>query len=570
MPYERKTTDIFITPELADLLTQFRSHSVIADALLQKRLSKEIVHDNHINYLSLSKDDLKISYLPFDRINKYKEVIENEPQIAWKANLRIKANPGSAIQKVFKNLNNKDIEVFVNYFKALQAKKEYEMKIVSGPDIRKYYFYNSYKQQSGSLGNSCMKYDGCASFFSLYEENDDTIKMLIMSDPSDKIYGRALLWHVGDVKVMDRIYTINDEEYSIHFKKWAEQNGYIFKTHQKFDHTLQFDENGKTSEKRLSVKLNNSKFDLYPYLDTFKFLNRNDGVLYNYNPIEDTEEPFGCDNNISILMAPNGSYYGSQHIVFDHIDRKYLHKGDAVFIKEKNFYTNTGNCNWSNTNDRYILKDISFFCEVIGDHFLNERELNNQDRLDYHIKRYNWDPFKKEIFEKREEPVRLKDKRKSFFESHNFATDYNRYWTDHFADESSRQIHVNPSTGVISTQESNDVAETSNTIQDSAPVQEIDPRVEQSDLILEQSDFRVIRGGGGANRISARWEPLASYGHGRVHTITAEHRRYPPYIGVQPRAIYNVTTDVAQGTVVDNLSEVLDYFTTANEQPEPF
>lgn len=544
MPYERKTTDIFLSPELTNLLSQFRSHSIIADALLQKRLSKEIVHDNHINYLSLSKDDLKISYLPFDRINKYKEVIENEPQIAWKANLRIKANPGSAIQKVFKNLNNKDIEVFVNYFKALQAKEEYEMKIVSGSDIRKYYFYNSYKQQSGSLGNSCMKYDGCASFFSLYEENDDTIKMLIMSDSSDKIYGRALLWHIGDVKVMDRIYTINDEEYSIHFKKWAEQNGYIFKTHQKFDHTLQFDEQGKTSEKRLAIKLNNSKFELYPYLDTFKFLNRNDGVLYNYNPKEDTEDPFGRDDNISILMAPNGSYYNSQHIVFDHIDRKYLHKADAVFVKEKNFYTNTGNCYWSNTNDRYILKDISFFCETIGDYFLNERELNNQDRLDYHIKRYNWDPFKKEMFEKREEP----------------------YLTDLGTPvQPSQQINMDPSTGVISIQESNDVAETSNTIQDSAPIQEIDPRVEQSDLRLEQSDFRVIRGGGGTNRIqniSARWEPLSSQSYGRVHTITAEQ--------VQPRAVYNVNTDVAQGMVVDNLSDVLDYFTTANEQPEPF
>jgi hypothetical protein len=506
MPYERKTTDIFITPELADLLTQFRSHSVIADALLQKRLSKEIVHDNHINYLSLSKDDLKISYLPFDRINKYKEVIENEPQIAWKANLRIKANPGSAIQKVFKNLNNKDIEVFVNYFKALQAKKEYEMKIVSGSDIRKYYLYNSYKQQSGSLGNSCMKYDGCASFFSLYEENDDTIKMIVMSDTTDtdKIYGRALLWHVGDVKVMDRIYTINDEEYSIHFKKWAEQNGYIFKTHQKFDHTLQFDEQGKTSEKRLAIKLNNSKFELYPYLDTFKFLNRNDGVLYNYNPKEDTEDPFGRDDNISILMAPNGSYYGSQHIVFDHIDRKYLHKGDAVFVKEKNFYTNTGNCYWSNTNDRYILKDISFFCETIGDYFLNERELNNQDRLNYHIKRYNWDPFKKEMFEK---------------------------------------------------------------IQDNATIQEIDPRVRlafnpEIDFVnfvedSDQSNLRIVRGGGrGANRIQAAEFGMSSYGISGNYTEQIDE-----LLSIaQPR------TDVAN----ESLSDVLDSFTTANEQPEPF
>lgn len=425
MPYERKTTDIFITPELADLLTQFRSHSVIADALLQKRLSKEIVHDNHINYLSLSKDDLKISYLPFDRLSKYKEVIENDPQIAWKANLRIKANPGSAIQKVFKDLNNKDIEIFVNHFKALQSKKDYEMKIVSGLDIRKYYFQNSYKQQSGSLGNSCMKYDGCASFFSLYEENDDTIKMLIMSDSTDKIYGRALLWNTDDVKVMDRIYTINDEEYSIHFKKWAEQNGYIFKTHQKYDHTLQFDDQGKTSEKRIAIKLTKSKFELFPYLDTFKFFNRNDGILYNYNPKEeDLDDPFGRDDNISILMAPNGSYYNSQHIVLDHIDRKYLHKGDAIFIKEKNFYTNIGNCNWSNTNDRYILKDISFFCEVIGDHFFNERELNDQYRLEYHIKRYSWDPFKKEKIEAQPEKSSLR--RKTFSETNNFSM--GRFW----------------------------------------------------------------------------------------------------------------------------------------------
>jgi len=402
MPYERKTTDIFLSPELTNLLSQFRSHSIIADALLQKGLSKEIVHDNHINYLSLSKDDLKITYLPFDRINKYKEIIETEPTVAWRANLRIKANPGSAIQKIFKNLNNKDIEVFVNYFKSLQVEKDYEMKVVSGIDIRKYYYYNSYKKQSGSLGNSCMKYDGCASFFSLYEEND-MVKMLIMVDSNDKIFGRALLWDIN--KVMDRIYTINDEEYSIYFKKWADENGYMFKTYQKFDYTLQFDEQGKTSEKRFGIKLNKFKFDLYPYLDTFKFLDKENGVLYNYNPKEDTNDPYGKDDNISILMNPNGSYYNSDQLVLDFIDRKYLHKDDAVFIKEKNFYTNTGNCVWSNTNDRYILKDISFFCEVIGDRFFNERELNDQNRLEYNIKRYNWDPFKKEMFEKREEPA---------------------------------------------------------------------------------------------------------------------------------------------------------------------
>ena len=83
--------------------------------------------------------------------------------------------------------------------------------------------------------------------------------------------------------------------------------------------------------------------------------------MYNYNPKEDTNDPYGKDDNISILMNPNGSYYNSDQLVLDFIDRKYLHKDDAVFIKEKNFYTNTGNCVWSNTNDRYILKDISFF-----------------------------------------------------------------------------------------------------------------------------------------------------------------------------------------------------------------
>ena len=53
--------------------------------------------------------------------------------------------------------------------------------------------------------------------------------MLVMLNLEGNLKGRALLWNFGTNKIMDRIYTTDDEKLHLYFKKWATENGYLYK-----------------------------------------------------------------------------------------------------------------------------------------------------------------------------------------------------------------------------------------------------------------------------------------------------------------------------------------------------
>jgi hypothetical protein len=167
-----------------------------------------------VNYISVSnQDNTKISYLNSDKI-------EDVGEKFWNSSRRVNIKPGAFVNKLFKGISEKEIEKFASLFKFIQTQPEFQFSIVSGHDIYKYYNYRSYAEQSSSLGNSCMKYDSCKDFLSIYVENTDKIKLLVLLNEDNLLIGRALLWETESHKIMDRIYTINDEKYANHFKKW--------------------------------------------------------------------------------------------------------------------------------------------------------------------------------------------------------------------------------------------------------------------------------------------------------------------------------------------------------------
>ena len=103
-----------------------------------------------------------------------------------------------------------------------------------------------------------------------------------MLNTSGKIMGRALLWNL-ETKIMDRIYTTNDEQLSFYFKKWASENGYLFRSQQNWFNSLQFEKSGSQKKLlRIEVKLKNSDFRYYPYMDTFKFFNPDQQLLLEF------------------------------------------------------------------------------------------------------------------------------------------------------------------------------------------------------------------------------------------------------------------------------------------------
>lgn len=368
--YERKTIDLLISDDLKNVLTEIESDSVVAKLLLKKRHTKEDLVDSPVNYISISQDDKsKISYLTQDRIN----VLESDTY--WTSNSRYKGKPGAFVGKLFKDVSAREIEKFASLFKTQSLIPKFTFKVVEGDEIKKYYHYNSYSSDSkGSLGASCMKHDHCQKLFKLYTKNTDQVKMLVMLDEDEMLIGRALIWDIESNKIMDRIYTKLDEDFAFHFKKWATQNGYLYKSEQNWNNTLFF-ENLKIEKKELYLEFNLGKNPKkYPYMDTFKFVNLESGRLYNYIP-ENVE--------VKTLTCSDGSYHSGDHLRLDGIDKVFRYRNDVRWLSYLNIYTYNENCNYSSINDTYIFSRDCIYDYEIGDYvFIGEYQHLNNSRVE--------------------------------------------------------------------------------------------------------------------------------------------------------------------------------------------
>ena len=364
--YIRKTIDLYISDSLRDLLEQFKDESQVASLILHKRLPKEDVVDNNVNFISISDSDkTKISYLTEDRIEK---ISQSSTDDYWTTSKRFHCKPGAFVTKLFKGIPQKEIEKFSNLYKAFSDKKDFTIEIISGQEIAKYYDQETYSSNSGTLGNSCMKYSRCQRFFKIYTENPDVISMLIMKSPTGSLIGRALIWNIDGQKVMDRIYTIQDDEYIVFFKQWALRNNCIFKTHQNWNHTLQFDSKEETKEYKFVVKLKKFNFDYYPYLDTFKWINLNDGNIANYKVSED----------FSVISNADGQTQPHYMLEFDDISRDWQWRGNLFYLEDLNIRTNGNNLNHSETLGKWILKSESYYDEDLRDFFYTDSSKNDE------------------------------------------------------------------------------------------------------------------------------------------------------------------------------------------------
>ena len=384
---------IFISTELKDLLKEI-SDSLVAQLLLKEDHSIEDLADDFVNFISLSKKDkTKISYLTKER----SEGLSLEE--CFSTPKRIMVKPGGFISKVFKNIPEKEVEKFSTLFRSESTKPKLDFEIIDGESIKDYYHYSKYVDRNGgSLHASCMKHNSCQNFFDIYANNPEVCKMVLLFDNSEfsegeyydetKIVGRALLWNFEGYKLMDRIYTINDETYQFYFKQWATKNGYLFKTQQNWFNTKFFERLGDKKQKlELKLELKNKSFDYVPYMDTFKFMDY-DGFLYNYHPE---------GRDYYTLTDTGGRKNGYDHLVNDFLDDVFRYRGDAIRLDYlgENKWTQPDNCRYSEIFDCYILKDHCTKEETIRDWIFNEEYSSNNDN-DRIKERIEW-------FEHREE-----------------------------------------------------------------------------------------------------------------------------------------------------------------------
>ena len=373
---ERKTSDIIISDEFRNILEIFKDKSIVAELLLHKRLDKSILVDDHVNFISISHGDMgKISYLTLDRIRKISQSSDDD---FWTTSKRFRSKPGAFVSKILKDIDQVEIEKFSTLYKTFTSDIDFNFKVVNGNDIRKFYSYQSHLKQEGTLGQSCMKHDQCQDFFNLYTDNSDIVSMLTMTSFDDKLIGRALLWEFDGNKIMDRVYTINDEKYSNHFFKWAKDNGYLYKAYQNWKNSMQFTDGREFFEKEISINIPIYNYKKYPYLDTFKWLDMTNGSLSNFKPKHFSQH----NSDHRVLGVACGGYENASIFELDHISREYCHRGDMAYLEYMDIWTSTNNCHYSETNEAWILNDDSIYSNELEDYIYKDDEKNKKDRIE--------------------------------------------------------------------------------------------------------------------------------------------------------------------------------------------
>ena len=233
--------------------------------------------DDICHFVSLEGHDYIITYDFLEQQNDLMDPIKSTP-------IKIGRLAKKICNDIGEEFSDKDYESFVTEYKSiyeLMKNKFRGFEVVSGEDIKKWYLILNYDvSKNSTLQNSCMRYIKCQKFFNIYTENPDVCSLLINKNMTgDKITGRALIWTLRNgKKFLDRIYYSREQERSI-FEEYARQNEmYYLKLNGDFYYG---DAKISADDIEFQIKLSKWKFDYYPYMDTFKYLEVEEGILYD-------------------------------------------------------------------------------------------------------------------------------------------------------------------------------------------------------------------------------------------------------------------------------------------------
>ena len=238
-------------------------------------------------------------------------------------NLKDKARSDAKIAKLVNQIfpdkySNKEIEEFTNMFKKVEESSD-EFEIVYGTDILHWYSESNYSESKGELGTSCMRYNRCRDYLKIYSENPEVCRLLILkTEDGQKIKGRALVWKIKEIRpkskmaneegdllkgveyYMDRIYAIDDATKQM-FQEHADKQGWLKRLTSSYGDCQDF-KLGEQAYKSIfaTVQLSEWDYELYPYMDTFKRLDTDSGILIN----DDKEDEEGC----YVMTETDGTY----------------------------------------------------------------------------------------------------------------------------------------------------------------------------------------------------------------------------------------------------------------------
>ena len=337
---------LYFSDEFRNILRRIQDKSSIAQALLGSEDSNQIL--DIYTLIDITEKNDTISLIQVNRITRGNpELGETLPYNIrdkkrgsefW-TKARTDIGIGRWARRIFIEVHKSTIleskiEEFVNLYKSIIDGGDLSsFELVNGEDIRKWYLSSNYEVVRGQLGNSCMRYTDCQTYFDIYVKNPEVCQLLILkSETEEKIKGRALVWKLTDgTYYMDRIYTINDSDRLL-FLDYAR----VKKIQYSYDNNTGIN---------FEVQLSNHEYSKYPYMDTFLAYSPSKKLLSD----DDTLWPA---SGYYLLQETDGGYK-SDDVVWSDWVNEYIPSGDAVFCKNIDDYVWSGDAVYLEYKDEY-------------------------------------------------------------------------------------------------------------------------------------------------------------------------------------------------------------------------
>ncbi len=294
-----------------------------------------------VNYLTF-RNNGNISFLP----NGKQCVYSDRGNDTWSRENRQEGKSAKVIRKILTQkaidkfeFKDKDFEQFSNSYKSTFNDEEHEFSILPNTEINDVYNMDICEGHN-SLNGSCMNGDG--HYMDIYK-NCNFLQILVLKNKNGYLCGRALLWNIEGITLMDRIYVSHEHLYEA-FIEYCEKNKWWRKLDYKsYDDKTIFlvPENDYEEDKYVNktFKINTpTDFDNYPYIDTFAF--GGDGWLSN----ESGYNKYTYNNTDGTREGDEDSHYGE---TYDDIDDEWICEDDCVYIdrgQKVGYYTHIDNC----------------------------------------------------------------------------------------------------------------------------------------------------------------------------------------------------------------------------------
>jgi hypothetical protein len=297
------------------------------------------------SYVDVDDDGEKVSFLQSSRIERL--IKEGKPvEEFWTSKLRTKQKTGRFITQTLPKFSEESVQKFTKKFKTIlkEAGESGNFELVEGDDIIYWYDYRNYADDCGTLGGSCMSGPEAGRYLNCYRNNPNQCKMIILKNADgDKIKGRAIVWKLSKPKdkiFMDRVYT-NREEDELLFTNYAKREGWLYKDEQKYGGTDIVVPGEGSKELYLEVILDNTNYNLYPYIDTLRYFYPELKMMANHDEAEN--EYYTLTDTEGHYEEWNGGWGEDEPdpMVFDAYNKKEIPESRATWCRYDNAYCAT-------------------------------------------------------------------------------------------------------------------------------------------------------------------------------------------------------------------------------------